>query len=222
MTHRIARTAIAASLALAGLIAAPTAAHACGGGWWPEDEVDHRIQGVADAEKKLDDGHYAAAAGSVIRMIPYIKNYEGTSKDPIARRALRVLAVATARTGGQLALKRELPQYLRDTWMGADASEQQINLKWAVATLSKAAEEKKDDVVLEGDLALAMARTDGFKAEGRKRLEALAKKDLLTSPEAYAELAKLRAADGDGSGRTAALERCKAMADETAVCRVQG
>jgi len=222
MTHRIARTALAASLALAGLVAAPSAAHACGGGWWPDETVDHRIQGVANAEKQLEDGHYAAASGAIIRMIPYIKNYEGTSKDPIARRALRVLAVATARTGGQLALQRELPQYLRGTWMGADGADQQVNLNWAVATLSKAAEEKKDDVVLESDLALAMARTDGFEAEGRKRLEALAKKDLLTSPEAYAELAKLRAADGDGSGRTAALERCRAMSDEAETCRMQG
>jgi len=221
MTHRIARTAIAASLALAGLVTAPTAAHACGGGWWPEDNVDHRIQGVATAEKQLDDGHYAAAAGAIIRMIPYIKNYEGTSKDPIARRALRVLAVATARTGGKLALGRELPQFLQGSWLGADGTAQQTNLKWAVATLSKAAEDKKDDVVLEGDLALAMARTDGHEAEGRKRLEALADKDLLTSPEAYAELAKLRAAAGDGDGRTAALERCRAMADEAAICSVQ-
>jgi hypothetical protein len=221
MTNRIARTALAATLALAGFVAAPTA-HACGGGWWPEENVDYRIHGVAQAEKQLDKGNYEAAAGAVIRMIPHIKNYKGTSKDPIVRRALRVLAVATARTNGKLALKRELPFYLQGSWLGKDGAAQQTNLKWAVATLSKAAEDKKDDVVLEGDLALAMARTEGQKAEGIKRLEALAQKDLLTSPEAYAELAKVRAAKGDGDGRTAAIQRCKAMSDVADVCRVQG
>ncbi|MEM1028722.1 MAG: hypothetical protein AAF928_15155 [Myxococcota bacterium] len=218
----IRRTAVASALAAAGLMAAPTPAHACGGGWWPEPDVDYRIQGVARAERQLDEGDYAAAAGAVVRMIPHIKNYEGTSRDPIVNRALRVLAVATARADGRLEVARELPRALHDTWLGEDEEAQQTNLNWAVATLQHATETDRDDVMLQSELALAMSRTDDRRVEGRRKLEALAARDLLTSPEAYAELAAQRHDEGDATGHTAALERCRAMADEAAVCRAHG
>ncbi|MFP6683219.1 MAG: hypothetical protein VB934_00830, partial [Polyangiaceae bacterium] len=54
--------------------------------------------------------------------------------------------------------------------------------------------------------------------EGRELLHKLAEKDLLTTPEAYAILAKLRGEAGDADGRTAALQRCRAMAKDAKLC----
>jgi hypothetical protein len=49
-------------------------------------------------------------------------------------------------------------------------------------------------------------------------LTRLADKDLLTTPEAYAALAKLKGEAGDQDGRLAALQRCRAMAKDAKLC----
>src|SRR5690606_39770256 len=47
---------------LGGTLAGATDAAACGGEWIPEVEIDFRPQGVARAEKALEQGKYVAAA----------------------------------------------------------------------------------------------------------------------------------------------------------------
>ncbi len=209
-----------AALAIASAVGsfAPDA-DACGGDWWPEVQVDHRIRGIDSAEKDLKSGKYQAAAGKVLRMIPHIRNYKKASKDPIVNRALRVLAVATARSEGKLNLKREIPRQLHATWLGKEAKAQQASLSWSVNALEALSTKKKDDPVLQGELGEAMVKVAGTRAKGQKLLEKLADKDLLTSPQAYAVLAKLRANKGDNSGEQAALKRCRAMAKDASICR---
>ncbi len=198
-------------------------ARACGGGWWPEVNIDYRIQGIARAEKALDAGDNRAAAGAVLRMIPHIRNYKTTTSDSIINRALRVLAVATARSGGELHIKRQIPAQLHDTWLGNNSETRQANLMWSVNTLQAAAKAQKTaDPVMQGELGEALAQLDSTRTEGRKLLEKLDHQDLLTSPQAYAVLAKLRASAGDEGGQAAALKRCRAMAKDASMCGQRG
>ncbi len=123
MTNRKSRTPrifLAALGLTVGLgAAAPQTAEACGGGWWPEIQIDHRVQGIATAEKQLNMGRYKDAAASVIRMIPHIRSYAWATSDTIINRSLRVLAVSTVRSDGKLDLGRQVPRELQNQWLGA-------------------------------------------------------------------------------------------------------
>lgn len=208
-----------ATLALAATfgLAMPDA-DACGGGWWPEESVDHRVMGIARAEKMLDEGKYDDAAASIIRMMPHIKGFTNITRESLISRAQRVLAVSTARKGGKLDIAAQIPEELHASWLGAEPGEREENLAWSVAALEKVSSVKKNDAVVESELAEAMAKTDAHRAEGKKKLEQLADKDLLTSPEGWAELAELRKGAGDQKGSAAAVNRCRAMAKDASVC----
>ena len=80
------------------------------------------------------------------------------------------------------------------------------------------ADTKDNDAVVEGELGETLAMAEGSRAEGKALLEKLAGKDLLASAEAFKTLAELRNADGDAKGSAAALERCKQVAEDAAVC----
>lgn len=207
----------AALCAFALSASAPGVALACGGEWYPEIHVDPRIKGVDDAEKAFEQGKELAAAGSVIRMIPHIKQLHPT-RAGLIRRAHRVLAVATVRHGGALPLEREVPAYARGTFIGRTAEERTANLVWAARTLRELAAAKKDDPEARTELGEALARRDETRDEARALLESLAAADLITSPEGYLALAELRASAGDTAGRSAALDRCRAMARAESTC----
>ncbi len=213
---------LAAAVAVAVAVALGTfapRAEACGGGWWPEVNIDYRVEGIARAEKQLANGRYLAAAGSVIRMIPHIHDYKKASKDPIVNRALRVLAVATARAGGDLgALAKEVPSELHARYLPKTAEARHDRLAWAVSALEMVRATKKNEPTLDSELGEAMAQLGGSEAKAKVLLEKLAQEDLLTTPESYRSLARLRADAGDESGRVAALERCKTMAKDGAIC----
>jgi hypothetical protein len=211
--HLVAALAVAA---VTGAAAHP--AEACGGGWFPEVEIDHRITGIAMAEKQLKEGKYVAAAGSVVRMIPHVRNYKSATKDPIINRALRVLAVATVRSDGVLGFAHEVPAELHGSWIGKESGDRDANLLWAVQAMRAADRSKPNDATVQSELGEALAKVDALHGEARELLGKLAEKDLLTTPEAYAALATLRAESGDQNGKVAALERCRAMAKDARVC----
>lgn len=224
-TSRIARLFLAIGAVATACMAAPQAAEACGGGWYPsffEPEIDYRIEGVASAEKMLEEGRHIDAAAAIVRMIPYIRDYQGISKDPIAARAQRVLAVALARTSGapDKDFESQVDWYLRGQWAGTSPEAAQANLDWAVGTLRAFDAQKQNDPAIQSELGEALAKSEKTQGEARELLEKLAAKDLLTSPEAYAELAQLRADDGDEDGEITALLQCKAMAPTTDICHV--
>ncbi len=209
-----------AALALAAAVGvAPKQAEACGGGWYEAPMIDYRIQGVARAEKRLEEGQYAQAASAVIRMIPHIAGYKKATRDPIINRALRVLAVATTRSEGSLDIGKLISKDQHSTWLGDTAEDRQANLRFSVAALRGVKKLKVlSDPTLESELGEALALVPAFSVEGRELLHTLAEKDLLTTPEAYAILAKLRGEAGDADGRTAALQRCRAMAKDAKLC----
>ncbi len=194
-------------------------AEACGGGWWPEVEIDYRVEGIAKAEKDLAAGNYYAAAGAVARMIPHIKNYKAATSDPIINRSMRVLALANARAGGDFnKIAAEFPEEIRADFVGATAEQRQANLEWSVRALKALRKVKKNDATLDSEYAEALAQLPNKHAKAKKLLEKLADKDLLTSPEAYRALAVLRAEAGDEAGRGAALDHCRNMAKDGAMC----
>jgi hypothetical protein len=196
----------------------PSPASACGDEWYPEFQVDPRIQGVDKAEEALDQGHVLAAAGSIVRMIPHIRDLSPT-QSKLLERAHRVLAVATARYDGALPLGLEVPwKEVQGTWLGAKEADRQANLAWAVHALRELDKSRKGDPGARTELAEALAHVDASRAEARQILEELASKDLITSPDGYGALAKLREGAGDEAGRRAALERCRSMTHGAGVC----
>jgi hypothetical protein len=183
-----------------------------------EPQIDYRPQGVARAEKDLENGNYRAAAGAIIRMMPHIKTLKAKESSSVVARAQRVLAVATARSQGELDIAREVPKSVQDTWLGESAEDRAANLQFAVSTLTRVAELKENDPAVETELAEAMAQVDGRASEARTRLEKLAKKDLIATPEGYAALAKLRKHGGDQKGHVAAVKRCQQMSNGSTLC----
>ena len=148
----------------AGLLAQD--ARACGGEWYPEVMIDHRIHGVAQAEKSLANGNRLAAAASVIRMMPHIKSLKSKPGSLVAR-AERVLAVALSRSQGALPVgarcrltcwargAARARASRRPTWLGRSRCSK------------RQSESKSDDVALKTDLAEAMARIPEQRAEAR-------------------------------------------------------
>jgi hypothetical protein len=211
-----------AALAIAAACAAYAEdTDACGGGWEmdPAVELHYRELGVASAEKQLQEGRYDDAAATVLRVIPHVANYDAPPGDAVIGRAMRVLAVSTARQHGELDIAKQVPDYLHASWLGEKKEDQTKNLEYSVRILRAIHKNKKDDAVAQSELGEALAKMDSTREEGRKMLEKLAKKDLLPSPEAYKALAELRAAKGDASGQKVALQRCRAMAKDAKICK---
>jgi hypothetical protein len=225
LTKSLKSKAVLIALAGAAVIGAAPEARACGGAWYPvmieDPDVDYRQQGVPLAEKALDEGRLLPAAGMVIRQIPHVKKLAPKSAK-IVERAQRVLALAVVRYDGALPIQAEVPWYAQGTWRGKTAEQRRANLEWAVNVLRRVSELRKNDPASETELGEALAKVDDHRNEARALLEKLATKDLITSPEAYAALATLRARAGDASGEKLAVERCEKMARSTQVCRTPG
>jgi hypothetical protein len=181
------------------------------------EQVDHRPQGVARAEKSFEKGHSAGAAAAVIRMMPHARQLKAKSS-PIVGRALRLLALGLARHDGALPVAREVPGYAQGKWLGKTAQERAANLDWAIGVLRELRQAKADDPARETDLAEALAKVDEHQTEARQLLESLAKRDLISTPEGYATLARLRRSAGDLPGGELALKRCEAMAKAAGAC----
>ncbi|HET9953519.1 MAG TPA: hypothetical protein VFQ61_03395 [Polyangiaceae bacterium] len=209
------------ALALVGaLIVPPRSAAACGGEWYPalmDQEPDLRPKVIPLAEKALEQGRVAAAAGIVIRVIPHIKTLKPQSSS-LVERAARVLAVAVTRSGGKLPVESEVPSEIQDTWLGKTAKDRAANLQFAARTLSAISDLKKDDPAVQTELAEALAQLPESRARALALLEDLARRDLVASAEGYAALAQLRARAGDASGGQLALARCQSMSKAKAVC----
>jgi hypothetical protein len=227
------KSGLVAQLALAGalgsfLFGTTRDARACGGEWIPYmetiEQIDHRPQGVARAEKSFEKGATDKAAASVIRMMPHVRNLEVKSS-PLVARAMRLLAVSVARHDGRLPVAREVPAYAQGKWLGKSEQDRVQNLDWAIGVLRDVRVGKAGDPTVETDLAEALSKLDSHHEEARTLLEALAKKDLISTPEGYAALARLRKSAGDGLGGELALKRCEAMAKSAGACaagRAQG
>lgn len=217
MNRTLSRSLLLASALALSLAVAPRGARACGDEFVPA--IDHRVMGVARAEKVMQEGKYVAAAGMILRMFPEIQQIR-TAKDPMISRALRTLALATVRADGALPVDAEVPHELRGAWAGKTADDRRQNLEWAAGAIRRVSEARKDDPAVQTDLGEALAKLGGQKDQAKKLLAELSEKDLLASPEGYAALARLHAEAGDSSGRDAAAKRCQAMAKSPDACRI--
>ncbi|MFT3766473.1 MAG: hypothetical protein QM820_13310 [Minicystis sp.] len=85
--------------------------------------------------------------------------------------------------------------------------------------LERLVRERPNDAAKQSDFGEGLAKTQP--ADARKILEDLAKRDVVTTPYAYAALARLRAAAGDTKGRDEALAKCKPMAKVASICTLE-
>jgi len=174
----------------------------------PKGPEAKAMQLVAQAEQDLSEGKQAKAATKAIAAFPVLQPTQPTA----AFRALRVLALAVVRSDGAVS-----PGSLRSS----TASDRGTNLAWAAQTLRDQSARHANNPSYRTDLGEALAKIPSERAEALLILGQLADKDLLTTAEGYAALARLRAASGDASARDAAVARCQAMTkNPTSVCAV--
>lgn len=173
------------------------------------------VRGIVRAEKLLQKRMYPHAMKSLFTLYRYglrSARAHGASRDEaLFARARRVAALVAVRTQGKISL---------DAWNGKVKSPKGIarQLKWARDVLAKAHTAKPDDPAVAGHYAEALALT-GAEDDALKRLEGLAKADLITDAETWKALADLRSKQGDTAGRDAATTRCEASAADKAICR---
>lgn len=148
---------------------------------------------INDAEAALAAGDAAGALSLIDGKLAGEEGYE-VSNDKLDKRIQRVWAVARLRAGDS------------------------ADVDAAVTVLREQSDAAPKDPWLKVRLAEALSRTKKGGGEARQLLEDLAKRDLIVDPEGFATLARLRKSAKDDAGATQALDRCKAMAKNPAVC----
>jgi hypothetical protein len=188
--------------------AAPGEASACGTAVYRE--IDSSAMLVAEAESALSQGKHARAAAKAVQAFPALKIVKpGTL--PLADRALRILALASVRSDGNIAA---------GTMKNATAADRSGNLEWSIETIRKLSAKRGNNPSYQTDLGEALSKVASHHDEALKVLDELADKDLLTSAEGYAALARMRAEKGDAAAREAAQKRCEAMTKTPKICEI--
>jgi hypothetical protein len=192
--------------------AAPGDASACGAAIYREihREIEDRAQLVAQAEQALSEGRFHKAAAKAIQAYPALKIVK-PGELPLADRALRILALASVRSDGGLDV---------GGFKGRTAGDRATNLDWSVEILRGLNAKRVNNPSYQTDLGEAMAKVPSLHAEAVKLLGDLAAKDLVTTGEGYAALARLRAESGDNQARDEAVKRCEAMSKAPRLCAV--
>lgn len=186
-----------------GLAGAPADANACGGEVYRE--MDSNTSLVAQSESLLQQGQYNKAIAKAVQAYPALKIIKpGTLH--LTDRGLRIIALASVRADGGI------------SGGNFKATEKAANLEWSIAALRGLNAQRANNPSLQTDLGEALSKVPAYHAEASKLLEDLAAKDLVTSAEGYAALAKLRAEAGNAAGREEALKRCENMTKNAKVC----
>jgi hypothetical protein len=200
----------------ATIAATPRAARACGSMLYLSHHSEPRVVApspselVAQAEEALSQGKQARAAATALQAYPALKIVKvGTL--PLADRALRILALASVRSDGGLST---------GNFASKTAADRAANLEWSIEVLRGLDERHVNNPTYQTDLGEALARVPAHHEEAEKLLGSLADRDLLTSAEGYAALARLRAERGDQAARDAMVQRCEVMTKTPAVCVV--
>lgn len=201
----------AASLLLpVGIAVAPAPSLACETAI--REVVDTGALNIAAAEKALSEGRYAAAVIGVSQAFPKIMKMN-VGAGPLSDRGFRILALAFARSNGNLNVAKLVIE-------GKTEEQRSANLLFAIDTMRKLNEKRANNPSYQTDLAEALSKVPRFKAEALAILDGLAKKDLIASPEGYAALAKLRDNTGDKDGSALAVKRCSSMTKTPKMCAV--
>lgn len=187
--------------------------------------TEERVKLLVDAEDRLRRGMprlaawwAAAARGQTPAM--------ATANPSLHARAVRLLAIASIRTDGDLELWSV--RLLNHT-----PALREKNGRWAAQTLKDLAAEAPEDATLQTYLGEALARLPEQRADAHQKLSALAAADRMVSPQGYAALAGLHAEAAAapsawflssrwGVHRALAEDawrRCENMSAEPATCR---
>lgn len=196
-----------------GIFGAPAPAAACGTEVF--SIIDHSAEGISSRERELSQGKYLAAAKGVFQVFPKLKTTK-PGAGPLSDRALRILSLATVRTGGELNVGSGVNWQMA----GVTPEQKEANLLFAIDTLRKLNEKRVNNPSFQTDLAEALGKVPRFRAEAYSILTELAKKDLVASAEGYATLARLHEAMGEGAPRDAAVKRCEGMTKTPKACQV--
>jgi hypothetical protein len=188
--------------------ASPGEAVACGTAVYRE--IDSNTQLVAQAEQALSEGNLRRAADKAVQAFPALKIVKAGSV-PLADRALRIMALANVRSDGGV---------VTNGFAAKNAAERAANLEWSIATLRRLSAKRENNPSYQTDLGEALSKVPAYHDEARKVLGELASRDLLTSAEGYAALARLRAESRDAAARDEAVKRCEAMSKTPRVCAV--
>jgi hypothetical protein len=229
------RASLVASLALSATLfstgGSPTAS-ACENGY--VIQVDPRTGAVSDAEKLVNLGKPDEAAR---RLLSVDRSFATATpgKSRLSDRALVVLAKAVVRSDGRVTIDEAKSGEARSTKAktneGGGASER--NVAWSVGVLRALASKRSDDPGLASDLGEVLSRVPSEKAEARRVLESLEKRDVVASAYAYAALARLRAERAsdapaflkaplgafESARRELELARCAGMTKAPSICR---
>ena len=201
----------------------PKAALACDNA--VEIEIDPNAVAVSEADAALKRGEPARAARRVLSRYTNLRGttIEPTARDPLFVRSARILAVAIVRTDGRTSFGETT------TWARTG------NLEWAIATLREVSVWKQrqetqrsfatrhapvESPDLAVDLGEALTMLPHTRAEGKKLLENLDRRDLMGSPYGYLALARVRAESGEADASRAAIERCKVRTARAETCVV--
>jgi hypothetical protein len=195
-------------------------------------KTDPAIATIKEAERLVDGGNPKEAVAWVMLANPgFATKKPGAS--PLSDRALSVLARAAVRSGGEHCG----PQCTAEAKAGPEAAppkaeQRQAALAWALKTSRTLHQARSDDPAATTNLGEALAAMSGHEGQALQLLRPLEKNDLVTSPYAYAALARLRSsaasdqpaylraplrALGDGLRRVD-RHRCERMAQDPAIC----
>jgi Flp pilus assembly protein TadD len=204
---------IALALVPAALVAVPQDAHACGMSvrMDPTPQRPTPVMEIARAEKALENGQNVQAAQAILGTFPRIR-VATAGTNPLETRALRVFSLAVVRSNGDVNEKKA-------GFASQGEWTPKANLEWAVQSIREIDAKRPNDPSVQADLGEALAKLPHGQAESLRILTALAQKDLMGSPHAYAALATLKTANGDVSGAEAAIKRCEEMSKSKGICK---
>ncbi|MBZ5712829.1 hypothetical protein [Nannocystis pusilla] len=198
-----------AVFALSAVAVSPPPAHACMNG--VERVVDVTNRSVRRAEALLADGAYQAAVKEALATFPEVLQLTHRARRAgLFARAQRVVALAAVRSGGRVRLGSNMS--------GKTDAKRAANLAWAAMLLRVHHARGGDDVVVQVELAEALAALPAERAEAHARLKELGEADLLPTARAWGLLAELERERGDVTAAERAGRRCREIAPEGQVC----
>ncbi|MCY1054275.1 hypothetical protein [Nannocystis sp. SCPEA4] len=206
------RLALVLSLAVTGaVVSVPSVADACGNSVMRV--VDHTQKYVQKAELLLAKGQYKKAISTVREAFGdrAIASHRGGPGLVLHGRAQRILALAVARSGGDIAIGMDLG--------GAAQSRKDAAIAWAVLALRLQGGVAPTPAQT-SELAEALSRQASGRAEAYTLLKELGDGDLMPNAQGWALLAELSKQRGDVEGSKKAAERCRQIGAPGVQCDV--
>lgn len=202
------KSLVLAAIVSAAVVAPHSPARACHN--VVERVVDLTTQSVRRAEALLADGAHQAAVKEALATFPEVLQLTHRARRAaLFARAQRVVALAVVRSGGAVRLASHMS--------GKTDSKRAANLAWA-AMLLRMHHARSHDVVVQVELAEALAALPAERGEAYGLLKELGDGDVLPTARAWGLLAELERDRGDVTAAERAGRRCREIAPDGQVC----